>query len=845
MENTKRGISYAGVYILDAVYSADMKYTYYIPESLAGMVSIGAFVVVPFGGGNRRRVAVVWDISDKTDYKRTKPIEDIYRTRLSLDESAIALAEYMKSVTFCTIGDAVRTILPGLRCVPGVVYSINQAGLAEDGERLRAGYNDKKLAVLAGLVQKKEATLTELTDEFGDGIESYLKSFIKDGLLKIRSLPVEDPAAKEIVMINLAPEAIDGLTFSAIGAPAGERLTMKQESVIEYLSDAGETEQRELCERLSVGSSVIKTLEKRGLITTERRAANRDIYAHLNQSAGEDDNAHTLNEEQQAAYDELASLYDNSRPCAALLHGVTGSGKTHVLLALAAKVVSGGSRVIVLVPEIALTLQTITLFKSYFGSRAVVYHSALSAGEKLDTWKRAKSGEIDIVIGTRSAVFLPLPSLGLIIIDEEQEHTYKSESTPKYHARDMARFLCARHNAMLALASATPSVESYYKAKIGKYTLVSLSGRYGEAVLPQTMIIDMREQPPDDRAVFLSEPLKIGIASALERGEQVILFQNRRGYHTFLSCRTCGCVVMCPNCSVSLKPHAEARRTLSGERRLPARLICHYCGYTDPLPDKCPACAGERIYPFGAGTQKCEDDIAELFPGARIIRMDADTTVSKKSYDNIIRIMREREADILIGTQMVTKGHNFDGVTLVGVLSADQTLYLDDYRAGERAFSMITQVSGRAGRSSRDGAAYIQTYDPAGEIITLAAAQDYGAFYEKEIKFRRAAVFPPFCDICLVSFSGANENEAAKAADIFGNELRRCLSDRFSDVELILFGPFKEIIYKLNNRYRMRYVIKCRANRRARELFSELLSTVSKKLTRKVSMNIDINPNNI
>jgi primosomal protein N' (replication factor Y) len=436
--------------------------------------------------------------------------------------------------------------------------------------------------------------------------------------------------------------------------------------------------------------------------------------------------------------------------------------------------------------------------------------------------------------------------LGLIIIDEEQEYTYKSDKKPYYHARDIARFRCAKQGAMMLLASATPSVESYYKAQTGVYSLISIQDRYNNAELPEIIAVDMREEPPENRLTLLSGVLQREIARNLKNGEQTIIYKNRRGYNNFLSCRSCGEALMCPNCSVSLKVHASEKNDRNDRsRRTPSKLMCHCCGYSADIPEVCPKCGSEHLFPLGSGTQRCEDDVCELFPEASIMRMDSDSTGAKNSHMRILNSIRSGESDILIGTQMVTKGHNFKNVTLVGILFAEQGLLLDDYRANERTFEMIVQVSGRAGRYEKNGRAVIQTYMPQNETIIHAINQDYKRFYELEIKLRKAMVFPPFCDICAVNIISEFENEAVSAANKTGELLNYYLQGEYNDVKLVIFGPLPASIYKLNKNFRLRYIIKCRTNKRTKELLSRVLREIQKQATKKVSVSADINPSMI
>ena len=520
-------------------------------------------------------------------------------------------------------------------------------------------------------------------------------------------------------------------------------------------------------------------------------------------------------------------------PHGALLYGVTGSGKTSVILSLCKSAVDAGKTAIVLVPEIGLTWQSVSVFAKIFGSRLAIIHSGLSDGERFDSYRRIKRGETDVVLGTRSAIFAPLENLGLIVIDEEQEHTYKSDTTPKYHARDIARFRAAKNNALMVLASATPSVETFYKAKSGTYEFVELRGRYGTAKLPEIIISDMREGENPADSGYIGARLEKELSENIENGLQSMLFLNRRGYNSYVICRMCGSAVLCPKCSVSLTYH-KLRHT--------GALVCHYCGYRQAPPKICPSCSSTHLWYGGYGTQLIEDEIKEKLPSARVLRMDADSTKGRFSQDDIVESFAGGKYDILVGTQMIAKGHNFPKVTLVGVLNADNSLFMDDFRANERTFSLITQVVGRAGRGDVPGRAVIQTMNPYNETIRLAASQDYDAFYKDEIALRRALVFPPFCDITTVTFMSEEETENRSLASSFSRALENAGRGEYQDVPMQVFGPFDMPVYKVKNKFRVRIVIKHKNNRRYRELLSALTVEFSKRARGAVNLSVDINP---
>ncbi len=499
-----------------------------------------------------------------------------------------------------------------------------------------------------------------------------------------------------------------------------------------------------------------------------------------------------------------------------MLYGVTGSGKTQVYLKLIDALLPTGKGILVMVPEISLTPQTLHLFYSRYGNKVAVFHSALSQGERLDEWKRVNQGEAQIVVGTRSAVFAPFSELGLIIMDEEQEHTYQSEQSPRYHARDVAKFRCAKDKALLVLASATPSFESYTAALSGRYDYYELKNRYGTAKLPEVTIVDLCKERRNGNTSQISKALYTALAENLKKGQQSILLLNRRGYQTFAECTSCGAVATCPNCSISLTYHRANRR-----------LMCHYCGYSIPFTKHCSSCGQEEVRYTGSGTQKVEEELQELFPTASLLRMDTDTTMQKYAYDEKWTAFQQGEYDIMIGTQMVAKGLDFEKVTLVGVLNADKELYNDDYKSLERTFDLITQVVGRAGRGQYAGKAIIQTLNPENEVIRLAAKQDYKAFYQPEITIRKAMAYPPFCTLVSVAFQG-KQAEKVQHASAFFLELLKEKTEAFPEAKLIALGPMEERVFKLNGKYRYRLLIKCKNNRSFRSLLSSLLLDFSK-----------------
>ncbi len=815
--------SYAKVSILDCPYSVDKQFDYAIPEPLKADIKPGVLVLVPFGASNKRMIALVHSLHDKSEAKRIKLILEIINPDSPLSDEALKLCEFVSERCFCTVGTAYKTVMPSY---VGSSFELAYEVIEKDGfEKL---VNDKTKAVLAFISEGKCVTDSMLEAEFGDEAKVAANALIKLGI--IRKVPFKDTKSGDKFehYISLA----DGFSLQEAD------LTPKQLLLAEYLTEYGELTKSDILTKLPVTASVINTMKRHGYIKSEKREVVRNPFSSLYEETKAPPSV-ALSKAQQDAYDRLESLLSEEKAKAALLFGITGSGKTMVMKKLIDKVIESGKQVIMLLPEIALTPQAVKIFVSFYKERVAVFHSGLSIGERHDAWKAVKCGNVDLVIGTRSAIFAPTNRLGLIIIDEEQEDSYKSDIAPKYHARDIARFRCGYNNAMLLLASATPSVESFYKAEKGDYTLIKLTERYGNAVLPDTLIADMRYNGYG-ASESLSKQLIAELAVRKERGEKSVLFLNRRGFHVFMSCRSCGETLMCPNCSVSLTLHKKHYRNGS----ISQRLMCHYCGYTVSPPDKCPSCQKESLKYFGLGTQKVEEELESVLPEMSYIRMDADTTVGKMSHKKIIDSF-SKDKDILVGTQMVTKGHDFKDVTLVGILSADMSLHSDDYRANERTFSLITQCAGRAGRANKKGLAIIQTYSPKNAVINCAANQDYEGFYKNEIALRKEMLFPPFCDFVLINLYSKSEHDLMLAGTAFKNLIEKLNKEKYTDVRLILFGPFEAGIYKINNSYRMKLILKCKNNKRTRELIAEALKSCLSACAKTVNINADMCPSNV
>ena len=605
--------------------------------------------------------------------------------------------------------------------------------------------------------------------------------------------------------------------------PAKPKPTAKQLAAVALLSGGPRT-QGELEEK-GISRAVLDNLCTKGVLACTRVNRSIDLYAGIPLQ----NEPIVLTEEQQAAYGALLPHLEDTAPHSALLYGVTGSGKTLVFLKLIERCLQLGRKALVLVPEISLTPQMILRLKSQFGRRVAVQHSALNHTERLLQWQMIQDGGADIVVGTRSAIFSPLENIGLVIIDEEQEHTYRSESAPRYSAHEVARQRAAENGALLLLASATPSTESYFAAQKGRTQLVRLTKRYGGNPLPSVQIVDMRAELASGNPREISLALEDAIRRNLEAHKQTILLLNRRGYQTVAQCEDCREVLKCPKCSVPMVYHKASHK-----------LLCHYCGsQMDPPPKNCPACGGKLQY-RGFGTQKAEEELAKLFPEARILRMDQDSTAAKDAHEKLLARFADHEYDIMVGTQMVAKGLDFEDVTLVGVLGIDSLLFAQGFRAYETVFSLITQVVGRSGRAKDPGFAIIQTTDPDNPVLNLAAAQDYDAFFEQEIAYRRLGLYPPFCGLCVIGFAGGKEIEVARAAARFSALLGQQAA-RQPDLPLRVLGPTPGNIEKINDTYRYKLTIKCRNDRRFRDLVRETLGLYEQeKLPAKASVVVDL-----
>ncbi|MBR5473704.1 MAG: primosomal protein N' [Clostridia bacterium] len=801
----------AEIVIDGATGSFDKCYTYAVPEGLKETVKSGCRVTVPFGKGNIKKQGMILNVSEGEINSKTKEIFSVTDSAPILNDEMIKMCKWLKSNVFCTYFDAIHTMLPaGLNYRLSDYYSVNNEFCST------SLLNICELEIFEFLSKNGEQPLKKIEQLYDNASEILNDLYVKQAVIKtqVPTRRMQDITRRWVRINNEISQNV--------------KLTARQQEIFDIVDAAGSVSVKELQYFTGVSTSVINSLEKKGIIVSFEKQEFRLPFVKGDKINRE---PIVLTDEQQTAYQGLTKLQKSVSGETALLYGVTGSGKTKVFLKLVDDVSSRGEGVIIMVPEIALTPQMIKIFSERYGSKIAVFHSAMSLGQRMDEWGRIKQGQALIAIGTRSAIFAPFEKLGLIIIDEEQEHTYKSEKSPRFHARDLARFRSAYHKCLLCLASATPSVESYSNAIGGKYKLFTLAERYGNAALPEVRLVNMRNELNEGNSSNISRELALKIGEALENKKQAIILLNRRGHNTYVSCNGCGWVASCENCSISLTYHSANKR-----------LMCHYCGASHTLPERCPECGNEFFHFSGSGTQKLQEELSLLFPTARILRLDADSTGTKDSYSNYLTAFANGEYDIMLGTQMVAKGLDFPRVTVVGVIGADRALYSDDYRGFERTFSLLTQVVGRAGRSDDPGVAVIQTNDTDNNIITLAQNQDYDAFFNEEILNRKLMIFPPYCDICMIYVQSFDVNVANDTINQVFTNIKNAINNEYKDIKLIILGPTPATIPKVNNKYRYRIIIKTKNSARFRDMIRVATDI---KLKKDTYIGVDINPENI
>lgn len=806
----------AQIAVSAAIYAIDKPYSYWIPPQLS--VAPGMRVLVPFSQGNRRVEGMVLAVTDGEE-TGLKSVAAVLDESPVLSEPLLHLAAFLRERYFCTFYDAVKAMLPA-----GLWFSVQEEWTLEvpvDEAKVAKSHRDA-LAILQAAADRGGVIRAQELRQAVDPalLERYLPYLQNKHYLRSNRTFDRRVRDKSEEIASLAvpwEEAVQYAQSKARSAPM-------QREVLTLLAQLGSVSAKELCYFTGATMATVRRLERLGFLSLSLRPVFRTPLP----PPGDPVPLPVLNEAQDAAYTGLAALQDREKPGAALLYGVTGSGKTSVYVRLIARTLEQGRSAVLLVPEIALTPQLIATLVGYFGKTVAVLHSGLRVTERYDEWRRIRQGGARVVIGTRSAVFAPVQQLGLLIVDEEQEHSYKSENSPRYHAREAALYRGAKEGALVLLGSATPSVETMYLARQGTYALFTLGQRFHGGALPQVRIVDLKEELRRGNGTSISLPLQEALRETMDQGRQSILFLNRRGAGQYRICVQCGAVPTCPRCSVSLTYHAANHR-----------LLCHYCGHSEPVQDRCPQCGG-MVKTMGVGTQRIEAELRTLFPDREILRMDADTVSATNTHEDILSRFEREKIPILVGTQMVTKGLNFENVTLVGVIDADLSLYVNHFRAAETTFSLLTQVVGRAGRGQYQGRALIQTMSPQHRVIELAARQDYDAFFSMELSLRQLQGLPPFRDLFTVTFLSRIEGWAVSGAARF-----RAMVLRQSPgwgTALTVLGPSPAPVVKVNNTFRYRLVLQTSGSRPLRRHLAAVLKAfLQDRANRGVTAYVDIN----
>lgn len=807
----------------------DRKYTYAVPENLKAQICVGCRVLVPFGNGSIVKEGFVLEINPQNNYAKSiefKEIKSVLEPYPLLKEDNIQLLEWMKRQYICTYSDVIKCMLP-----PGIsVKAIKNVKLLSYDKNItykKSNMNKiiHNLACLGGECEYEE--LREMCAI--KGFKGYIQELCSCNAISIEECYEQKVSAKIIKAVTLAKpkeEILDKLENNAIKR-------IQHIRVLEILLDNEIVSVADIKRFAGVTSSVLDTLSKYGYINYTDVEVQRNP---LSDKYYEKTEPLSPTEEQANALKLLKQKLDSKVYNESLLHGITGSGKTEVYLQLISHCFEMGKRAIMLVPEIALTPQMVGRFVSRFGKRVAVMHSRLSLGERFDQWRLISEGKVDVVVGARSAIFAPISNLGLIIIDEEHEGSYKSESMPRYNAKEVAQKRCEINNALLLYGSATPSIDTYYRATEGQIDLIEMKSRPKTAKLPDVELVDMRVELENGNRTPFSSRLMEELRKNIDNSQQSILFLNRRGFSTFVFCRSCGYTMKCPECNIALTYHSKNNR-----------LICHYCGFTVKNPTKCPFCESGNIRYFGVGTQKIEEEVRQRLPNSSVIRMDADTIGYKNSHEEILNRFKTENINIMVGTQMIAKGHDFPNVTLVGVLAADSMLNVGDFRASERTFQLLTQVAGRAGRGDVGGRVIIQTYNTEDYSILAACNQDFISFYNQEILIRKRLGYPPFSNIAIVVFSGRKDRAIFEIAKGVKAELSKQEKSNIEEKSIIeVLGPSRCPIPKIANKYRWRLVIKAKEI----DVLVDELTEMSDKIWKKakdedVLMSIDINPYNM
>lgn len=798
----------------------DRVYHYMVPEKYLGKVTIGVRVIVPFGKSNRLREGYVIALLDKSDFKDLKEITEIVDEISAFNSNIIKLAHWMRYRYISTYSEVFKCLLP-----PGTgLVNYKTVKLLNFDTSLKGNYIRilQKLNEFNGVMEYDDLQ----TETNIRGLTKYLNKLTELNCITVCE-EFESKVSKKQVKVAYLIKPLEEVQEDI----EGNRLrSIKHVRVLEMLLESDYISITDLAKFAGVSKSVLDTLNKYGYIDFKNIEVTRDPFESrdfVKTSPLEP------TEEQDYILNNVKKMIDEKAFNEVLLHGITGSGKTEVYIQLIDHCINKGKQAIVLVPEISLTPQMVERFKGRFGEYVAVLHSRLSLGERYDQWRLIKQGKIKVAIGARSAVFAPFDSLGIIIIDEEHENSYKSEISPKYHAVEVARERCKIENAILMYGSATPSIENYYRAVAGKISIFTMFKRPNNLMLPKVHVVDMRSELEEGNRSIFSRALYREIGENIKRKEQTIIFLNRRGYSSFILCRNCGYVLKCPKCDVSMTYHSYDER-----------LICHYCGYTVKNVKECPKCRSPHIRGFGTGTQKIENEIKKHFEDSSVIRMDMDTTTYKNSHEDILSNFRDNNINILVGTQMIAKGHDFPNVTLVGVLAADSILNTGDYRATERTFQLITQVAGRAGRGTISGRVIIQTYNVENYSIKCACAQDYKGFFEKEIMVREKLLYPPFTNIGSIVLSGTNDRMVYNKATSVKKFVDEFFASDYNSIDVL--GPSRSLVSKIKNKYRWRIIIKYNNMEKLIDVLTRVLDNFYEKQGKNdISISVDINPVNM
>ena len=808
----------AKIAVSAANFAIDKPYSYAIPETME--LQPGLRVMVPFGRSNRHTEGVVLSVEEGSE-AGLKVVASCLDAEPVLSMRMLQLAAFMRERYFCTLFDCLRVMLPaGLWFQSKDTYALTEDRSWQE-KSIRNADAAALLQLLAGFGGSAEGKLLRQSLPDEEAFEKAVSYLLKKKWITAQRDFSRRTSDKTEMIATLAVNAEEALEY----ASRRPKSAAMQRSVLELMCSVGQAAVKEICYFTGCKPATVKKLAELGYLTLWEKPVLRcrEIQpAKL-------DGPLVLSLAQEAAFAGLSRQMDREKPGTALLYGVTGSGKTAVYIKLIQRTLEAGKQAVLLVPEIALTPQLLGLMAAYFGDTVAVLHSSLPATERYDQWKRVKAGEANVVVGTRSAVFAPCPNLGLIILDEEQEHSYKSENSPRYSAREVALWRGIKENALVLLGSATPSVESMFYAKSGIYTLYTLKERFGGRKLPKVEIVDMREELRNGNDASLSYALQDAIGNTAEGGKQSILFLNRRGNSRALVCVDCRSIPECPRCNVHLTFHSAN-----------SRLMCHYCGHSEPAPARC-QCGGP-MKQLGIGTQKVQEELTALFPGMEVDRMDTDTVSAVNTHEKILDHFKNENIPVLIGTQMVAKGLNLPNVTTVGVLDADLGLYTDSFRAAETTFNMLTQVVGRAGRGDSEGKAWLQTMNPNHKVIELAANQDYDGFYELEVNLRRVQNAPPFGDFATVTFTGMDEARVLHGAVKFKDSLNALLQRGYQTQQCTVLGPAPCPVPKINYNFRHRLTLRCRMTKELRSLLAHLLRQFSAdRENRGVTAFIDVN----